>query len=290
MTELPVLPRRPRSDYIAAPSRIARRTAAGKRGWFAGWPDACTPASQRTSLNIVRPADGKVFSPQIDKRLAQLFTVWLDSSQEFGYPLIGALEANVQGGKQGGVGSFVCRAIKHSNPPQPSNHSSATAFDLYTRSNPMLINSAGVRFASTIHPLMVELAAAADIYWGGWYFDTSRGTYCDAMHFEYMARPEDVPASLARLNAKVKEIRDRLTPKPPEDDVTPAQVKLLQETLNSLGAQLVVDGSFGPITEAALRALPTRVTEQVKAAESSSAAEVVAKVEDAISEFGAPDE
>jgi hypothetical protein len=230
----------------------------------------------------VRKQDGKTFRPSVDKRLGELFSEFLRMSQAIGYPLIGATEANAQGKKQGGVGSFACRAIKGSNPPAPSNHSSATALDLYTRSNPQYW-SENVRFASTIHPNMVELAAAADIYWGGWYWDTSKHKYLDAMHFEYMLRPSDVASSLARLRDKFKQLGGSGggTPTPPTPiptpggDVTPAQIKALQKSLNDAGTtpELVIDGVYGPATETAVIELPNTVSEQVELAESTSKAD-----------------
>lgn len=278
----PVLPRRPRADYVNAPKAIARRTTAGRRGWFAGWPDKCTPGSSRTELAITRPQDGRVFRPEVDKRLAELFTLFLNASQEFGYPLIGAMEENANGRKQGGVSSFFCRAIKGSNPPQPSNHSSATALDLYSRSNVMLYAERPVPFVSTIHPHQVELAAAADIYWGGWYWDNDHN-YVDAMHFEYMKRPADVAASLASLKAKRQEIHDRLNPPPPPEDpdVTPQEVKELQMVINQRGHMppLAVDGDYGPLTRAAVLNLNTLVDTQIEMAETAASA---ATKEDAI--------
>lgn len=208
---VPVLMRRPRSDYTSPPERIAHRTSAARRGWFAGWPDHCPTLAARQSAEVVRQQDGRVFRFSVDKRLTQLFAEWLTYSQELGYPLIGAREVNANGKKQGGTGSFSCRAIKGSNPPQPSNHSTGTAVDVYTRSNPQRWGDA-LRFWSTIHPYMIELAAAADIYWGGWYWDTSQGTYMDAMHFEYMGRPEDVAESLARLRSTYEAIRAQPVP------------------------------------------------------------------------------
>jgi hypothetical protein len=270
---LPVLPRRPRTDYIAPPSRIANRTTARRRGWYAGWPDACPPTSARTTVVLTRPSDAREFRLQIDDRLATLFATWATMFQELGHELRGAGEPSANGKLQGGVGSYVCRAIKGSEPPRPSNHSTGTAWDLWTRSNPQIWTGA---FVSTIHPEVVELAAAADIYWGGWYWDARRD-YVDAMHFEYMARPGDVTASLTRLKAKYAEIVKRHEPDEPDEegDVTPEQVKALQANLNAVGTQppLVVDGVYGPMTEAAVAGLPTLVVGQVDSAETSASAQ-----------------
>lgn len=289
---IPVLPRRPRSDYIDPPTRIQKRTPAGKRGWAAGWPDACPRGSTLAVLSIPRPGDDKVFHPDCDARLADLFTEFLTFGQELGYPLIGALEANALGKKQGGMGAFSCRAIKGSNPPQPSNHSSGTALDLWTLSNPMRVGyfangevGKPVEFVSTIHPHLVELAAAADIYWGGWYWDNDHW-YVDAMHFEYMRRPQDVAASRKRLRAKAAEIRKRLAPEPPEDPiVTPEQVMLLQTKLNALGTNpaLAVDGDFGAATEAALQGVDALVAAQVAAAEAAERTETKQEAVNAVS-------
>jgi hypothetical protein len=238
---VPVLPRRPREQYINTPSRLQSRPSAKRRGWFAGWPDNCPTAAARTNIAVVRPQDGRTFNMSVDTRLAHLFRLFLEFSQDVGDPLIGAQEVNANGGMQGGIGSYVCRAIKGSNPPQPSNHSSATALDLYTRSNPMRIGrlangqmGAPVTFVSTIHPHMVELGAAADLYWGGWYWDrthpdTGNHYYVDAMHFEYMKRPQDVEQSVIRLKNTYADIKKRLEPEEPEDpEFMSEDIKLVQ--------------------------------------------------------------
>lgn len=287
MTDIPVLPRHPREDYIDAPKAIAKRSSAEARGWAAGWPDACPAPSQRAQVSIPRPIDGRVFQVTVDARLAALVTDFLTMIQDVGNPLIGALEANTAGQKQGGVGSYVCRAIKGSHPPQPSNHSSATALDLWTRSNPMhySLDRTPVPFVSTIHPSTVLIAAAGDIYWGGWYWD-SRHDYVDAMHFEYMKRPEDVAASQAAMKAAYQRIKDALEPKPiPPEDPTVDEVKELQATLNALGTspQLVVDGVYGPRTRAAVAGLPALVQGQVDAAEQAAKAETKDQAVEAVS-------
>ena len=49
----------------------------------------------------------------------------------------------------------------------------------------------------------------------------------------------------------------------PEAPVNPEQVKLVQQALNSLGARLVVDGVFGPVTQKALAEVPAQIKNQL---------------------------
>jgi hypothetical protein len=164
----------------------------------------------------------------------------------------------------GGQGGMACRAIKGSDPKVPSNHSSGTAWDCNTKGNPMILDDAGVpvsqkRFVSRQSPVLIRLAGAARIYWGGWYADRQSG-YSDAMHFEYMARPEDVAQSLKDLDAEYERIHAELFP-PEEPPVDAEQVKAVQQAINDLGWQppLLVDGIYGPITTAAVQAVADRV-------------------------------
>lgn len=285
----PTLPRRPRSDYVNPPTRIATRTTAKRRGWYAGWEDNCPPASARSRVVLIRPSDNHEFGLVVDKRLAGLFGAWADAFMYLGHELRTARELSANGKAQGGNGSYVCRAIKGSDPPRPSNHSSATAWDLWTRSNPQIGRTMDriVPFVSTIHPEVVELAAAADIYWGGWYWDTTNHRYVDAMHFEYMRRPEDVAGSLARMTAVFAEIKARHEPDPaPEEpDVTTDEVKALQIALNAIGTQppLVVDGKYGPVTHAAVLNMPKLVANQVDAAEVAASTTTKQAAIDAVS-------
>jgi hypothetical protein len=202
----PTMPRHPRGDYVNPPAEIADPTPAAARGWYAGWPANCPGFGARTRTTNVRPSDGRVFRLSVDSRLTELFGAFVDLAQADGrFELRTAREPSINDRFQGGNGSFACRSIKGSNPPAPSNHSTGTAVDLWTRSNPQRRDG---NFVSTIHPEVIELAAAALIYWGGWYYDFD-GTYVDAMHFEFMATPDDVSRARSALADKADEIHRR---------------------------------------------------------------------------------
>jgi hypothetical protein len=232
-----------------------------------------------------------VFRVSVDKRLGDLVGLLLGMIQEVGYPLIGASEENEKGGKQGGVGSYANRAIKEQGPDtKPSIHSSALALDLWSRSNPQRWGDR-VAFSSTMHPLAVRLFAAADFYWGGWFWDISNATYLDAMHIEYNLKPGDVAASTARLKAEYKAITGETepgnppTPPDPGGDVTPEQIKVLQTQLNKVGTSppLVVDGTYGPKTETAVIGLSALVEGQIDLAETSTKEDTKADAIEAVS-------
>lgn len=279
MTEvaLPVLPRRPRSDYIDRKPGAHTNDA---KGWFQGYPKRM-PLDMRAVVEVVRDLEGDVldrtFRVTADKRLAEHVGLALAMIQEVGYPLIGAAEVNVSGGKQGGVGSYANRAIKTNDGREvPSEHSRAKAWDLWTRSNPQRWSKTGkpIPFASTWHPLAVRIVVAGDFEWGGHFHDMSRGRYIDAMHIQYRLRPENVAASTARMIAEYEAIMAELEPEqPPEEpDVTIDEIKALQRALNAVGTNpaLVVDGDYGALTKAAVDGMPALVASQVAAAEADA--------------------
>lgn len=287
----PTMPRQKRAAYIDVPLEIRKRTSAGSRGWRKGWPDDCPAGADRARVSVQRPSDGKTFSVSVDARLEGLFTAFLTYIQKTGHELRTADELSANGKKQGGNGSFVCRAIKGSNPPAPSNHSTGTALDLWSRSNPQLGRSMDrqVAFVSTIHPTAVRLAAAGLIYWGGWYWDTTRRKYVDAMHFEYMSTPANVERAIRQMRTEYQRISGEQEPLPPDPDqegeaMTDEQVRELQATLNAVGVDppLVVDGVYGPKTEAAVEGLPATVDYQVDAAEAAAKAETKEAAIDAV--------
>jgi len=233
------LPTFPRSAYLPPPAAIRRRTTAAARGWAKGWPN--DPPAKLVAVEVTR-ADGRVFRPRVDERLANLVGFLMSGTMLLGYEFRGAKEPD------GGVGSYDFRPIKGSNPPKPSNHSSGTALDLNTKGNPMLYLNRPDAFRSTQPPWMVELWAAAGFYWGGW--------YGDAMHFEMMLRPEDVPNAMAAAKTKYAEIRLRLFGGRTvlERGAKGDEVRALQLRLNAHGFPVDVVGRFGPATEAAVKA------------------------------------
>jgi hypothetical protein len=254
MSDLPVLPVRGREEY---PDRNPQPPHTNKpRGWHPGWP-AGMPAGSLAVVETPRKLDGKIFKVRVDKRLAEHFGLFLMMIQEVGYPLIGADEVNVNGGKQGGIGSYNNRPIKGDGGNDvASEHSRGKALDIYTRSNPQRSTTNPHRLKSTWHPLAVRLAKAGDLEWGGHFHDMTNGKYSDPMHVQYRKWPEHVAASTAAMEAEYERILDELFP-PEDPGVTPEQVKLLQQQLNELGAdpQLTVDGVFGPVTQAALESI-----------------------------------
>lgn len=257
-----MVPFLPRVQPEAYPDpAITRRSTAAARGWAKGWPDDCPGSAQLARVEVVRPMDGRTFRVTVDKRLADLVGLWLSAVQEFGHPLIGAKEIALspQGKevKQGGVSSYNCRAIRGTS--SPSNHSSGTALDLWSRSNPMdwSDDHSPVPFKSTIHPSAVDLANAAMIYWGGHYW-WSGHWYVDAMHFEFMGTPGDVADATASLEARIRQLAGQTPEGAPTVDEQ--AVRELQTSLNAaIGAGLVVDGQYGPVTAQAVADLPAKV-------------------------------
>lgn len=270
-----------RSDYIDPPKALAAvrngpTAPSGKRGWPKGWPDNCPSRAVLVTPEIVRPSDGKVLGRPVHGEVALLYgevftyAMLLDPTWE----LRGAAEPS------GGQGGVACRAIKKSNPPAPSNHSSGTAWDCNTKSNGMRVgkNGATVKFVSTQSPILIELAAEAFLYWGGWYWDarhhkTGKRFYTDAMHFEYMGRPEDVPAHRAALRALFEKKWRELHPDPPQEDPDVDKAKVLaaqkayNTVLDALGSpapRLVEDGIWGQVTDTSYAGLGALVLDALR--------------------------
>lgn len=232
---LPRLERFPKSAYgpIAPRLKGVRRTSASKRGWGTGWPDCQARKMKRFEANrIARPIRGEV---------AELITFLMKASNALGYDIRGSDEPD------GGCGTFVCRAIKHSNPQVPSNHSWGLAIDQNTKSNPM-----SKRWRSTTPPAVVDMWESAGWFWGGRY--PVPQWYYDAMHFEYLGRPEDVAKDLEAAKAAFKRLGGTtLYPTLRLNAENRAMVRAMQDRLTKHGVSVPEDGAFGAGTEAAVK-------------------------------------
>lgn len=266
---LPPLPRFNLDDYFPIPPRlrrpdgkVIRRTLASRRGWGPGWPDC-------QMSRLVRVEANRINGTRFRAEAAPLFEFLMKASNALGYDIRKATETD------GGVGSFACRAIKNSDPPAPSNHSWGLAIDQNTRSNPMR-----KVFRSTTPPDVVLLWESAGMYWGGRY--PVPPWFYDAMHFEYMGRPEDVGKDIDNAKDAFVALSGLNTVYPTVSATASsnaAMVRVLQYRLVVHGhaidesgvwdvqteaavrkfqadSELVVDGIVGPITWGALNEEP----------------------------------
>jgi hypothetical protein len=262
------LPKKPRSAYINPTAELItlRSLKPSQHGWGKGWPDNCPTTSQLASFTVTRLRDGKQFSRPVRKELAPLF------GRIFTYTMLLDPEWEIRTKDElgGGFSSIACRPIAGTN--KPSNHSQGRAVDVNSAGNPQKENSL---FISRQSPILVELAASALTYWGGWYWDPV-DRYVDSMHLEFVGRVGDVPRALAGLDVKYEEIRKRLFPEP-EDTVSKDQIKAFQTFLNGppFNSKLVVDGNWGRLSQAAFEKAVTRVPQllsQLQAAEANAKA------------------
>jgi D-alanyl-D-alanine carboxypeptidase/Putative peptidoglycan binding domain len=227
------------SEYPARPVGISPNKAQ-QRGWGGGWPNC-----QRASIVAVQRAGVTLY---VRREIAELVATLLQATEmKYGYDV-----------KPGQSWGYACRPVRGTR--TPSNHSWGLAVDINAPANPM-----GATFRSDIPPGVVGMWWKCGFYWGGWY----RGRP-DAMHFEYVHRPADVPRHLATS-------RQFLTGSPAGAGKRPAgqaaaayappplrlakppmrseRVRWVQQRLNAKGAspQLAVDGVWGPRTDQALR-------------------------------------
>jgi hypothetical protein len=236
-----------RSEYQPLSPRIKQMgtlVRADKRGWGPGWPNCQTNKITQTGL-VVRPRDGWSFSRPMRREVAELARFLLQATQDLGASKGFELRKASEPG--GGISSFNCRAIRGTN--SPSNHSWGLAIDLNSASNPL-----SSTWRATNPPWMVDLWESAGWNWGGRY---PKSNPYDAMHFEYVARPGDVSADLARAQSAFERL---WLPDHPElaRGSTGPHVKRGQELLNAHGAKLEADGIFGRLTKAAVTDFQTK--------------------------------
>jgi hypothetical protein len=200
---------------------LIRELTAEARGWGPGWP------SDNSSRMAVARGGGVAI--QVRAELVPLVERLLDETVRRGYPL-----------RHGECWGFANRPIRGTR--RPSNHSWGLALDLNASTNPMQAT-----LQTDMPTWMVELWTGQMFRWGGAY-----RTRKDPMHFEFMGSPADA----ARLGPGG-------TPAQASDGqpvlrrgATGPAVTRLQERLNAHGTApaLVVDGVFGPATDAAVRA------------------------------------
>jgi hypothetical protein len=156
-----------RSDYGANPLAGAARNNAQQHGWGSGWPNA-----QTAKMTTVSAAGIKV---RVRREIAELVETLLLVTEKFGYDC-----------KPGQCWGFADRPIRGTR--TASNHSWGLAVDINSLANPM-----GTRFVTDLPPKVVHAWETCGFYWGGRYEQRP-----DAMHFEYVRRPQDVAADLVR--------------------------------------------------------------------------------------------
>jgi hypothetical protein len=170
-----------RPTYGANPLAGAYRNNAQARGWGPGWPNAQESKMLTVAGGGVKVRVRREIGPLVQALLTFTATVY---------------HLNV-----GECWGFANRAIRGTQ--TASNHSWGLAVDLNAPDNPM-----SSTFRTNIPPAVVHAWEASGFYWGGRYVNTP-----DAMHFEYVGRPADVAADLARA-------RQLLAPPPPEEGFT----------------------------------------------------------------------
>ncbi len=165
--------RHSRGDYGPNPNAGKARNNAADRGWGPGWPNA-----QSTRMAKVGRAGVTV---NVRREIAPLIAVLLDNTERlFKYDI-----------KKGQTWGFANRPIRGTR--TASNHSWGLAVDINSLANPM-----GSTFITDLPPAVVAMWESCGLYWGGRYQKRP-----DAMHFEYIGRPQDVAADLRRAQAWV---------------------------------------------------------------------------------------
>lgn len=178
-----------RGDYGPNPHAGADRNNAAERGWGLGWPNC-----QYSKMVVIRKAGVAV---SVRKEIAELVATLFQATEEkFNYDI-----------KAGQTWGMACRPIRGTQ--TASNHSWGLAVDINSLANPMQST-----FKSDIPPPVVHMWEACGFYWGGRYSNRP-----DAMHFEYIFRPEDVARHLTKAKTYLSTQKPD-SPKPPIEEET----------------------------------------------------------------------
>ena len=219
----------PEDDLLVIPKGDV---SAASRGWGPGWP-----TDNSSKMTTVR-AGGVALS--VRSEIAALVEWLVNETTARGYGL-----------RHGECWGFANRAIRGTD--RPSNHSWGLAVDINAPANPMTD-----KLVTDMPGWMVELWTSKSFRWGGNY--TGRK---DAMHYEFMGTPDDARRLASEVSGGGAAPADAPAPTgAPGRETTPLleqgdkgpEVRRLQERLNANGAQVAVDGDFGPATDQAVRA------------------------------------
>lgn len=143
------------------------------RGWGPGWPNC-----QEEKWVFVTPRGlENVSFGRVHQRIRELVERLIQETHARGYVF-----------KDGQCWGAVCREVRGSNPPVPSNHSWGLALDFNSLENPL-----GSTSGWDIPKWMPALWGEYGFFWGGNYISRK-----DAMHFEFVLTPDGADQMLEK--------------------------------------------------------------------------------------------
>lgn len=166
-------------------------TSASARGWGYPGPPGSPQGEAFRRANIVKITAGGVVL-WVHKDVARLFRGFINEIVERGYSVKDRADD----------WGYAHRMIRGSTRTL-SNHSWGLAVDLNATTNPM-----GSRLVTDMPAWVIECAEKWGLSWGGRY-----KTRPDAMHFEFLGRPEDVaryPEGEEVTDAEIEKIAQRV--------------------------------------------------------------------------------
>jgi hypothetical protein len=273
------LPTYARNAYQPRAARVAslvgaKRTTPDQRGWGQLADRSTEQARLNAKIVIVLPTGG-TFEPRVMRDLAPLAELLLNVTNELGkasgFSLIHKWHPD------GGLGSFVMRDIREST--APSWHSWNVAFDLMTRGSPRQFT-----WRSVIPPWMVDLWESAGWGWGGRWGDGKQHKY-DPHHFEYLGRPQDVPADIQRaLEAANRIARQLRVTLPVKYRLRPAPAETTAQKITRLTAERDTAIARADAAERQLATVPGQIATAVEQARTEERARASVLVEQARNE------